>query len=430
MITGSAEPASGGKGIFYGWWMALACSFMNFFIGGTFFYGFTVFFNPIRQAFNWTAAQTSIAFTFQRLESGIAGPVVGFLVDRTGPRKLMIIGWMIVGVSFFLMSRIHSLIEFYGSFFLLAIGFSFGSFVVMNAAIANWFTRKRSRALTIIYVGFGLSGLLVPLLSIAVSRFGWRETLTFVAYIALIIGLPLSLLMRHKPEQYGHLPDGEKAPTAELTPTSMTRGTTGMVSSPSIASLTAGEAMKTRAFWLLSTVFFFQQIGTTAIIVHIVPYLESIHVSSTQASIAVALLTLCSLLGRLVFGFLGDFRDKRYLITIAVALQVIGIFLFSIIEADKTWLIGAFLLIYGLGYGGPIPIRPALQADYFGTKSFGTILGLMSLVTMMAGLVSPVVAGWIFDTTGSYKTAWQIYTLITLPAVPLMLLAKPPKVKI
>jgi MFS family permease len=112
-----------------------------------------------------------------------------------------------------------------------------------------------------------------------------------------------------------------------------------------------------------------------------------------------------------------------------MALQVIGIFIFSLIDSSKAWLIIVFLLIYGPGYGGPIPVRPALQADYFGTRSFGTIIGLMSLVTMVAGLASPVVAGWIFDTTGSYQSAWQIFALITLPAVPLMIMAKPPKAK-
>jgi MFS family permease len=425
----SRDSVSGRKGIFYGWWMALACAFMNFFIGGVFFYGFTVFFNPIRQTFNWTAAQTSIAFSFQRLESGLAGPIVGFLVDRTGPRKLMIGGWIIVGISFFWMSRINSLMEFYAAFFILAVGFSFGSFVVMNAAIANWFSKKRSRALTIIYLGFGLSGLLVPLLTSTVNHFGWRQTLVFVAVISLIIGLPLSLLMRHKPDQYGLFPDGEDLLPDRGTQPAPIQESTRSTGSPPIVNMTAIEAVKTRSFWLLSSVFFFQQIGTPAIIVHIVPYLTSIQISPTIAALSVAILTLCSLLGRLIFGLLGDFKDKRYLITITVALQTVGIFLFSLIEADKIWLLWIFLFIFGLGYGGPIPIRPALQADYFGTKSFGTILGLTSLVSMLPGLVSPVVAGWIFDTTGSYKTAWQIYSLITLPAVPLMLLAKSPKVK-
>jgi MFS family permease len=256
---------------------------------------------------------------------------------------------------------------------------------------------------------------------------GWRETLTVVALASWLIGIPLSLLMRHKPAPYGYLPDGEKIPAPCFPAVRSTGEHTPKGENLLDDGLTAKEALKTRAFWLLSAVSFFQQIGGTAIVVHIVPYLESFNIPSTLASMSVTGLTLFSLLGRLFFGFLGDFKDKRYLITIAVTLQVIGIFVLSMIEAHSSWLIIIFLLIYGPGYGGPIPLRPALQADYFGTRGFGTILGLMSLVTMVAGLVSPVIAGRIFDATGSYKTAWEIFAFLTLPAIPLMLLAKPPK---
>ena len=120
--------------IFYGWWMVAAAVIMHFFGGGTFYYGFTVFFNPIRNTFGWTAAITSVAFSLQRLESGILGPVAGFLADKVGPRKMMLCGWSIAGLGFLLMSRINSLWAFYGAFMAIAMGFSFGSFVVMNTA--------------------------------------------------------------------------------------------------------------------------------------------------------------------------------------------------------------------------------------------------------------------------------------------------------
>ena len=163
--------------------------------------------------------------------------------------------------------------------------------------------------------------------------------------------------------------------------------------------------------------------------VHIVPYLESVDVPRTIAALAVTGMTVCSLIGRLGFGFLGDYFSKRYLITIAMGLQTVGIAVFSLITVDKIWFLAVFLLTYGPGYGGPIPVRPALQGDYFGTRSFGTIIGVMSAVAMLAGLFSPIFAGWIFDTLGSYRMAWQIFALSTLPAVPLMLLATPPKAR-
>ena len=144
----------GKKKIFYGWWMTLSASILYVFTGGTFFYGFTLFFNPIRTAFGWTAAVTSIAYVIQRLESGIAGPIVGLLVDKTGPRKLMLAGWCVVGLGFILMSQINSLWVFYLAFLIIGTGFSFGSFVTVSTAISNWFVRKRSRAITLVYIGF------------------------------------------------------------------------------------------------------------------------------------------------------------------------------------------------------------------------------------------------------------------------------------
>lgn len=409
--------------IFYGWWIVLVSAIMSFITGGTFYYGFTVFFNPIRETFNWTSAETSMAFMAHRLESGIASPIVGFLVDRLGPRKLMVGGWILVGLGFLLMSRINSLWAFIATFIVVSIGFSFGSFVTINTTIANWFNKKRSRALTTVYVGFGMCGLLVPVLSLAVANFGWRETLTAVAIVSWGIGIPLSLIMRHKPAQYGYLPDGEslnkladdiKEKTQDSEPTGLDTG------------LSVTEILKTRSFWFIAFALFFQQIGQSALTVHIVPYLESVNISTQLAALTVTGLTIVSLIGRLGFGFLGDFRNKRYLIAIAFTLQIIGIFIFSLIESERIWLIPVFLLVFAIGYGGPLPLRPALQADFFGTRSFGTIMGLMSLIMMISALTSPVIAGWIFDKTQSYRLAWQLFSLVSIPCIPLILLAKSP----
>jgi len=360
---------------------------------------------------------------------GVFGPLAGFLVDRVGPRKLMLFGWVVIGLAFLCMSRINSLWAFYGSFVLIATGFSFGSFVVPNTAVALWFTRKRSRALTLIYLGFGASGAIVPLISFSVGQIGWRETLALLAVILGVLGVLLSMVMRNKPGQYGLLPDGDTVPVSEAPDLPSTRGTVVEGSALSSAGFTAREAIKTKAFWLLAFAFLFQHTGTSAVMVHIVPFLESVKLPTTLAATAVTGMTLSSLIGRLGFGFLGDFANKRRLIAIALTLQGVGLLLFSFIDADKSWLIIPFLLTYAPGYGGPIPLRPALQADYFGTRSFGTIMGLMASVSMLGGLFSPVVAGWVFDVTGTYRLAWQIFSLITFPAVALMLLAKPPQAK-
>jgi len=410
--------------------MVGAATILNIFAGGTFIYGFTVFFNPIRNTFGWSAAVTSVAFTLQRFEAGILEAVAGFLVDRVGPRKLMLGGWSVVGLGFLLMSRINSLWAFYGSFLLIATGMSFATFIVIFATIANWFNKKRSRAMTLVVVGFGISGTLVPLLALAVGGLGWRETLIIVGIAAWVIGIPLSLLMRHKPSQYGYLPDGDSPETASesqsVTDFHSASDTVEQESGPSTSDFTIKAALKTRTFWLLSAAFFFQFIGASAVMVHIVPYLESVEIPTTIAAITVTGITVCSLIGRLGFGLIGDFTNKRYLITIGISLQTIGVFALSFVHMDMIWLIVPFLLTYAPGFGATIPLRLALQADYFGTESLGAIMGAMALVSMMGGLASPIIAGWIFDTTGSYHLAWQLFALVSVPAIPMMLLAKHP----
>lgn len=410
--------------IFYGWWIALVSIILFFFSGGTWLYGFTVFFNPIRRTFGWTAAVTSVAFVLQRLEGGITGPIVGFMVDRVGPRKLMVAGWGVVGIGFLLMSRVDSLWTFYASFLLIGIGMSFSSWVTINTTVANWFVKKRSRAMTLIYLGFGASGILAPLLALSIDHFGWRDTMIFVGIALWVVGIPLSLVMRQRPAQYGLLPDGDSQDTIEETGP----GETVEASSP--ADFTIRAALRTKAFWLYAMANFFQHITTSALFVHIVPYLESVDFPTTTAATVVSGITLCSLIGRLGFGFIGDFTNKRYLLTIALVLQSFGLFIFAFISFDRAWLVIPFLLIYAVGYGGTMPLRPALQADYFGARNFGTIMGLVSTISMVGGLASPVIAGWFFDVSGSYHVAWLLFAWVSVPAIPLMFLAKPPRARL
>lgn len=422
MEEGKVDKAERTK-IFYGWWIVFVSFVLSFFAGGTFLYGFTTFFNPIRKEFGWSAAVTSIAFVLQRLEFGIMGPLAGILVDRVGPRKLMIFGWLMIGLGFFSMSRIDSLWAFYVTFLIIATGMSFGEYLVINTTIAHWFTRLRSRALTVVFVGFGTCGVIAPFLALSINKFGWRHSLAMIGIALWFIGVPLSMFMRHKPSQYGLLPDGD---TDEAIRETRDPDTSLSSTVPSV-EFTAKEALWTQSFWMLAVAYLFQSLIFGSVFVHVVPYLESVSFPSTTAATVVTGITLMSLIGRIGFGVLGDFFPKRYLIALAIVMQVVGVLIFSYIDFERSWLVILFLLVFAPGYGGPMPLRPGLQADYFGTKSYGTIMGLMSVVSMPAGLISPVFAGWVFDVTGSYRLAWQIIALMTLPAVFLMLLAAPPK---
>ena len=412
----------------------MAAGGINVLVCSTFWFGLTVYFNPIRQTFGWTAAITSVVASIGRFGTNIFGPIVGFTADKIGPRKVMVLGCAVIGLGFVLASRIQSLSAFYLTFVMVAAGVGLASMLVMDVAIAHWFSKKRSRALSIIYIGNGVGGLLVVLLALLVDSFGWRVTLTLVGTAFWVIGIPLSLLIRHKPDPYGYLCDGETV--AEDRKLVMGQGSHSATekkghSSVSLAAdFTVREAMKTRAFWLLTAVALFQQVGTASVMLHIVPYLVSIKFSPNIAAAVVSGMSLFGLTsGRMGIGFLGDFINKRYLITVSMACLVVGLVLLSFVEVNKVWIIILFILTYATGDGGIAPLRPGVQADLFGAKNFGAIMGVIGLLGMLGGLIGPIVAGWAFDVMGSYRVVWRIFALIMLPAVPLMLFAKPPKLE-
>jgi MFS family permease len=325
----------------------------------------------------------------------------------------------------------NSLGEFIGAFSLVAVGISFAVPAPISAVVANWFKKKRSRAMTIVMVGLDAGALLIPAMAWSIGQYGWRETLVIMGICAAVLGIPLSLVFRHKPEQYGYLPDGQALPTvqkaAEVADGYPPNRSVTTAPLPPSVNFTAKSALKTRAFWFICIAILFSQASITAVQVHIAPYLENVGFPAVMAATWVMALNLCVPIGRLIFGSAGDFTNKRHLIATGITLQALGLILFSFIGADRIWLLVLFLLTFAIGSGGPIILRVALQADYFGTKHYGAIFGLMSTVILVGGLASPYITGWVFDVTGSYRQAWQLFALVTLPSIPLILLAKPPK---
>ena len=410
------------RGIFYGWWVVAASCVIFLFVGGTTFYGFTAFFNPIVAEMGWTRAQTSLAFSLRSIEGGIIRPVFGFLIDRIGARKCVFGGILVIGISFILMSRTDSLYSFYASFLLMALGSSAALGLAQYAAVANWFKRRRSFALGVLSAGFGLSGVMAPILVFLIHSYGWRGTMVIAGIATMAIGMPLSLLIRHRPEQYGYLPDGDKPgdKTSLIPASSETELGGGIVvrKEPSLR-----QSLRTRTFWLLMLFNFFTSFFLSAMTVHEMPYLISVGISEKLAALTMLGITASSLIGRLGFAWLGDIYDKRHLLAMTCALQVAGMFIFANIHSP--WMIIPFLLTYGPGYGATFPLLPAIQADYFGTKSFASLRGLYALGWTISGVTAPFLAGWMYDVQGSYRLAFTIFAILCVFAIPTILAIKP-----
>jgi len=403
--------------VFYGWWVVFASASIIFIAAGTFFYGFSAIFDSLADEFGWSHAAISFGFSMRAEVGGIFAPVVGYMVDRMGPRKLLFAGVITVGLGYLWISRINTLWEFYGAVIVIALGMAACGGLVGQVAIANWFERKRGRAMAFLTVGAGASGIMVTVLAWLISLYGWRSALVILAVVTWAVGIPAAMLVRRRPEDYGLAPDGEPAPA--VAPVAAPAAADGPPPPPVAEGMTVREALRSRAFWFLSLAFAFSWFGTTAIVVHQIPALTATGFSTESAALAVTLMTLISLSGRLGFGWLADFRDKRLVLAGAFALQTLGMLLFAAVHV--WWHLIPFLLLYAPGYGGNISVRPALQAEYFGRRALGSIMGLTFFITSLGNVLGPVFVGWMYDVTDSYRLAFVITAVASLAAIPLVL---------
>ena len=419
--------------IFYGWWVVLAAALMQWYGAGIWFYGFSAIFKAILSEFGWSRAVTAGAFSLARLEGGLEGPIVGWLIDRIGPRKMALFGAVVVGLGYVLLSRMSTLWMLYVLFGLvIALGFNAGFSHAATAAVANWFVKKRGRALGLYTLGAGVGGAtLVPLIGWLISQYGWRITVVILGIGAWCIIIPLSLVLRHKPEQYGYVPDGEPSaeeqPPAALAAPDISSAEIEVAAHPGEVDFTWREALRTTSFWLLLLAAGARSIGMSSVVLHQVVYLTDMGISEVAAAAILGLMVAMSIPGRIVFGWLGDRFDKRYVLMATYVLQAIGVFILANVETIEQVYI--FLVVYGFGYGGAIPVYIAMRGEYFGRKAFATIQGIMQMFLMIPTVVGPIFAGYVYDVTGSYYNAFMLFMLMYLIGAGVIPFVRRPKMK-
>ncbi|MBT9163387.1 MAG: Oxalate:formate antiporter [Chloroflexi bacterium] len=396
--------------IFYGWWIVLSGALIGCYTAGALFYGFTAFVAPMTDEFGWSYLVFSLAASLRGIERGLAAPLMGFLVDRLGPRKVIFSGALVGGLGFIMLSLTDSLIMFYGASLVLSIGFSASAGMASTTAVAHWFRRKVGLATGLMTTGFGIGGLLLPVVIWLINHHGWRMAFLLLGMGTWVIIPLLALLIRHKPEQYGYLPDGK--PVQEDIET----GT---------VEFEAKQALRTRTFWLLSLSFAISFMGVGAVILHVMPYLTSVGLAPGSAVLVATLIPLLSIVGRLAFGWLGDVFSKRHVLALTATFQTIGLLAFY--YAPAVWALVIFLITFGFGYGGAIALRPAIQREYFGRNAFGSIQGWSMTIMALGGIIGPPFAGWVFDIRASFQLAWLIFALATAVAIPLIMAIELPQ---
>ena len=387
--------------IFYGWWIVGACFTLALYMSGAVFYGFTAIFEPIAEEFGWSYTSISIAASLRGLESGLLAPVVGIMVDRWGPRRFIFGGVICIGLGLLLLTQVQSIGMFYAAFILMSLGISSCGISVTVTAVANWFHRRVGLATGITVSGYGFSGVLVPLMVRLIDTYDWRTAIGVMGIGMLVIGLPLSLLVRHKPEQYGYLPDGEER-SAVLSGEEAVKKLTKKV------SITARQAMRTRTFWLIVLAVMPQFVAVPAVITHVMPYLSSIGVVRATSALVATAIPLLSIGGRFGFGWFADKYVAKQLSAFALIMLTLGLVCFEYISLGWTWLLVPFLVLFGFGYGGINTMVGVLLREHFGRGNFGTIIGVVWGILMLGTVAGPPIAGWVFDNWGSYQGTWLV----------------------
>lgn len=389
-------------------------------------HGFSAYFVSLQKEFTWNRTKVATAYSLVRMESGLLGPLEGWAIDRWGPRPVVLVGVALFGLGFLLFSQVDSFLTYMGAFSVIALGYSLSGFTPLSAAVVRWFVKKRSRAMGLTFAGQGVGGLLVPLVAWSIVRYDWRPTAIAAGVLIWIVGFPAALLVRHRPEPYGYLPDG--APAASGKDAASAPGERGVARDKVPAEsqeFSAAQALRTPAFWLLAIGHAAAMAVVAAVSANQIPHMvQRVHLSLEAAGGVVGLLTVMQVTGQVSGGYLGDRFNKRALFVACMAGHSAGLLVLA--YATSMAHLVLFATLHGLAWGVRAPLLQAIRADYFGTSSFATIMGMTNVVIMVAQVSAPLFAAWLADIQDGYQMAFTIIAAIAGAGAIFLFLARRP----
>ncbi|MFC1823616.1 MFS transporter [Thermodesulfobacteriota bacterium] len=394
--------------VFYGYFVVCA-SFLIMVGLWSAYYSFGVFFKPILNEFGWTRAMTSGAFSLATFIGGLLAIAMGILTDRFGPRLVMSLCGIFLGLGYFLMSRINALWQLY-LFYGIIVGIGMGgSFVPIMSTVARWFFARRNLMTGLIAAGIGIGGFVGPQIARwLISTNGWRSSYVIVSVIVITFVVLSAQILRKNPAQVGQKPFYGKSAQAG-SPPSQDEG------------LLLSSALHTRQFWLIALNFFCFGFCIFSIMVHIAPHAADLGVSAAGAAKILAGVGGFGIVGKLFFGRMGDiFGSKKVLIISSILLAGSLAFLAGV---SAVWGLYLFVCLFGVAFGGCGVSHPPLVAWLFGLGSLGLVLGVLNLGFTIGGALGPFFTGYIFDIAGSYLAAFvvcAIFSLIGLFAIAIL----------
>jgi len=399
----------------YGWRIVAAAAGLQFVYAALLLQGFGAYIAVLSDEYGWSKTALAGGAAIQSIEGAVIGPLLGWMVDRIGPRRVARLGVVLFALGFAAFSRIDTLAGFYATVGLIAIGASLCGYFPLSVALMHFFERKRARALATMGLGMAGGGLAVPLVGWAMERYGWRDTALVSAGIIALVGWPLASMLRGNPAEVGATVDGlPPAPRSEA----------DAAEDPG-RDYTAGEALRTRAFWLLGIGHGMALLVVSAVNVHAISHMkESMGYTLAEASLVITMLTVAQALGMLIGAAVGDRWEKRVVAAGCMLAHASGLLLLTF--ASNAAMLLAFALLHGGAWGLRGPFMQALRADYFGLRAIGMILGLSAAIIAVGQVAGPLIAGAMADATGTYRSGFVLLAVLAASGSVLFLLARKP----
>ncbi|OPY58335.1 MAG: putative MFS-type transporter YhjX [Syntrophorhabdaceae bacterium PtaU1.Bin034] len=414
---------------FYYGWVIVAIGFLSTGVWLATRTTFSVFLVVLLDEFNWSRASAAGVQSVSFIVYTFSAPLVGTLIDRFGPRKVILPGILVLCIGLFLSAYVQNLTQlylFYGV--IVAFGVTFVSIIAISAILSHWFEKKRGLASGVAVSGMGIGTfVLVPLSQYLIDAIGWRPAFMVLAGLVFLLLFPLSaLFLRHKPADLGLNPDGAGATAAMPKKRSMEVIDRQWAQT----DWTLPRAVKEGRFWSLLIFAFLVIIPVYVLLIHGMKLLVDRGFDKMSAAFVIALLGVTSSAFKIFWGWLSDRTGREVAFTIGAFIMALGALCLLIVEAGgplKTAYL--FVLLFGCGWGVTAPTFMAVAADLFQGRSFGLIYGVAEGVIGLGSAVGPWLGGFTFDKTGSYQTAILISIAAALLSCPFAWLAAPRKVR-
>jgi MFS family permease len=424
-MTGALYLKINGR-LYYGWVIVGVC-FLSWLVADAFgFYTFGLYIVPINKELGWSSITITGALTVKMLTSAVIGPFIGYLTDKKyGARVLMTGGVLVAGATTFLIGYVQHSWQFYLLYGIIgSLGvIGFGG-MVTHTLIAKWFIRMRGRAMGIATVGVSISGLIfIPITQYMIANHGWRNSLKVVgALIWLTAFLPSLIFIRRCPEDLGLLPDGDKYPQIsgpdEKQFSRIERGKTKY-------NFTLRQAIRTKALWITLAALNITGISLNGIMTHFYPYMKDKGIPTHIAAASMTVFAACCALVKIPWGLLAEKFPVRYSV---IAVYIGGaIALFILLKGNSSTSVFLYAIIYGISLGGNMVLREILFADYFGHEYLGAIRGAIMPINVLSMAASPILAAWLYETTGAYEIPYTLFLCTFIAGSGIMYFAKPPK---